>query len=385
MHSRDEAAFDSCPDRGGTGSEKWDRWAGRDVLPVWVADMDFRAPDVVLDAIRARTDHGVFGYTHEPPGFRPALAGHLASRHGWPVDPDWIVAVPGVVTALALTARLCAAPDDGIMTFTPVYPPFLGLPGLAGRSSVRVPLVQGADSWSIDFDALAEAAGTSRTKLLWLCHPHNPTGTVYARDELVRLADVAERHGITVVSDEIWADLVLDDDTQHVPFASLDHPAARTAITLVAPSKTWNLAGLGCAAAIIGDESLRSRWRSAGGGLVPMVNPLGYAAAEAAWLHGDAWRRELVALLRRHRTLVLERVAAIPGLSCLSWPATYLAWIDCRATGSTDPQAACEAAGLGPSDGRQFGLPGFIRINTACPTERLMRALDRLAVAFPTA
>lgn len=376
--------FASCPDRRDTGSEKWDRWAGRDVLPVWVADMDFRAPDVVLDAIRARVDHGVFGYTHEPPGFRPALAGHLARRHGWEVDPAWIVAVPGVVTALAVTARLCAGPDDGILTFTPVYPPFLTLPGLAGRASVRVPLVPGTTAWSIDFEALEEAAGASRTKLLWLCHPHNPTGTVLSRDALLRVADVADRHGITVVSDEIWADLVLDDDG-HVPFASLDHPAAKRAITLVAPSKTWNLAGLGCAAAIIRDESLRRRWRSAGGGLVPMVNPLGYAAAEAAWQHGDPWRSELLTILRHHRALVLERVAMIPGLSCLPWQATYLAWIDCRATGIADPQAACEAAGLGPSDGRDFGLPGFIRLNTACPTERLLVALDRLAQAFPAA
>jgi len=382
MTSHLHSAFSSCPDRRGTGSEKWDRWAGRDVLPMWVADMDFRAPDVVIDGIRARVDHGVFGYTHEPPGFRPALCGHLARLHRWEVDPDWIVAAPGVVTALALTARLCAGPGDDILTFTPVYPPFLMLPGLAGRGCVQVPLVEEAAAWSIDFDALAEAAGASRAKLLWLCHPHNPTGTVWSHAALVRVADTAERHGITVVSDEIWADLVLDDDAGHVPFASLDHPAARRAITLVAPSKTWNLAGLGCAAAIIRDESLRRRFRAAGGGLVPMVNPLGYAAAEAAWRHGDAWRRELLAILRHHRTLVLDRVAMIPGLSCHAWQATYLAWIDCRATGVSDPQSACEAAGLGPSDGRTFGLPGFIRLNTACPTDRLTVALDRLAAAF---
>jgi cystathionine beta-lyase len=385
MTSHLHSAFASCPDRRETGSEKWDRWAGRDVLPMWVADMDFRAPDVVLDGIRARVDHGVFGYTHEPPGFRPALCGHLARRHGWEVDPDWIVAVPGVVTALALTARLCAEPGDDILTFTPVYPPFLTLPGLAGQGCVRVPLVEEAAAWSIDLDALTEAAGASRAKLLWLCHPHNPTGTVFSREALLRVADVAERHGMTVVSDEIWGDLEHDEDAGHVPFASLDHPAARRAITLVAPSKTWNLAGLGCAAAIIRDASLRRRFRGAGGGLVPMVNPLGYAAAEAAWQHGDAWRRELLAILRHHRSLVLDRVAMIPGLACLTWQATYLAWIDCRATGSADPQAACEAAGLGPSDGRDFGLPGFIRVNTACPTDRLLAALDRLARAFPAA
>ena len=152
-----------------------------------------------------------------------------------------------------------------------------------------------------------------------------------------------------------------------------------------APSKTWNLAGLGCAAAIVPDARTRRGWRAAGGGLVPMVNPLGYAAAEAAWLHGDAWRRQLVEVLRRHRDLVLAAVAAIPGLTAAVPQATYLVWIDCRGTGLADPQAACEAAGLGPSDGREFGMPGFIRLNTACPTARLEEALRRLAKAFAAA
>lgn len=380
--SEPDPAFASCPDRAGTGSEKWDRWRGRDVLPVWVADMDFRAPPEVLDALRARVEHGVFGYTHDPPGFAAALAAHLAALHGWEVDPARIVGTPGVVTGLALTARWLANPGDGIVTFTPVYPPFLTLPGLAGRRVERVPLVPGADSWSIDWAAF-EAASRS-AKLLWLCHPHNPTGTVFERTDLLRIADVAERHGLVVVSDEIWSDLVLDG-LPHVPFASLDHPAARRAVTLTAPSKTWNLAGLACAAAILPDPAMKPRFRPAGGGLVPMVNPLGYAAAEAAWRHGDAWRRRLVALLERHRDLVDEAVARIPGLSCVPARATYLTWIDCRGTGVADPLAACEAAGLGPSDGRDFGMPGFIRLNAACPTDRLEEALRRLARAFTPA
>jgi len=379
--------FASCPDRRGTGSEKWDRYADRDVIPAWVADMDFQAPAEVLAAIRERVDHGVFGYTHEPPGFRETLAAHLARRHGWRVDPARITATPGVVNGLAITARLLAAGDDAILTFTPVYPPFLTLPGLAGRRCLRVPLLQEATRWGVDWDALETAAATRGARLFWLCHPHNPTGTVFTRDDLLRLADLAARHGLTVVSDEIWSDLILDEDRGggHVPFASLDHPAARAAITLVAASKTWNLAGLGCAAAILPDTSLGRRWRAAGGGLVPMVNPLGYAAAIAAWTHGEPWRRRLVDLLRHHHALVHDAVAAIPGLSCVPAAATYLAWIDCRDTGCDDPQAACEAAGLGPSDGREFGTPGFIRLNVACPTDLLAVALARLRQAFPSA
>jgi cystathionine beta-lyase len=381
-------AFDpsltSCPDRRGTGSEKWDRYAGRDVIPVWVADMDFPAPPEVLAAIHTRVEHGVFGYTHEPPGFREALASHLDRLHGWQVEPARIVGTPGVVTGLAITARLLSEPGDEILTFTPVYPPFLTLPGLAGRRCIRVPLAERATAWAIDWEGL-EAAASPAAKLLWLCHPHNPTGTVFRRDDLIRLADFAVRHGITVVSDEIWSDLLLDGasgGSPHVPFASLDHPAAAAAVTLVAPSKTWNLAGLGCAAAILPDETLGRRWRIAGGGLVPMVNPLGYAAAIAAWTHGDPWRRQLVDLLRHHHVLVQQTVATIPGLTCVPAEATYLAWIDCRGTGVGDPQAACEAAGIGPSDGREFGAPGFIRINVACPTERLVEVLARLQRAF---
>ena len=382
MHasSHDTESFTDCPDRHGTGSEKWDRWAGRDILPLWVADMDFRAPAVVLDALHARVDHGVFGYTADTPGFAPSLVTHLESLHGWGPDPDWIVGTPGVVTGLAITARLLAAADDEIITFTPVYPPFLTLAERAGRRTVRVPLVQSVAGWTVDWDVL-EASISPRSKLFWLCHPHNPTGTVFGRDELLRLADLAERHGLTVISDEIWSDLLLDG-LRHVPFASLDHPAARRAITLTAASKTWNLAGLACAAAIVPDADLRRRWRPSGGGLVPMVNPLGYAAAEAAWQHGDAWRRQLIAVLQRHRDMVLDTVRRIPGLTAAVPQATYLVWIDCRGTGVADPQAACETAGVGPSDGRDFGFPGFIRLNTACPTARLDEALRRLGRAF---
>ncbi|MBM4011977.1 MAG: putative C-S lyase [Planctomycetes bacterium] len=388
MPSAADDPFAACPDRHRTGSEKWDRYPDRDVIPAWVADMDFPAPAELLAAICDRVDHGVFGYTHEPPGFRESLAAHLAHRHGWHVDPARIIATPGVVTGLAITARLLAGRDDAILTFTPVYPPFLTLPGLADRRCLRVPLLQEARRWAIDWDALEAAAAADGARLFWLCHPHNPTGTVFATDDLLRLAECAARHGLTVVSDEIWSDLILDEDhggPRHVPFASLDHPAARAAITLVAPSKTWNLAGLGCAAAILPDGALGRRWRSAGGGLVPMVNPLGYAAAIAAWTHGDPWRRRLVDLLRHHHALVHGAVAAIPGLSCVPAAATYLAWIDCRGAGRDDPQAACEAAGLGPSDGREFGMPGFIRLNLACPTERLVEALARLRRAFAAA
>ncbi|MFM8577719.1 MAG: MalY/PatB family protein [Planctomycetaceae bacterium] len=394
MNSFVDPLFASCPDRHGTGAEKWNRWAGsldrkgREILPVWVADMDFQAPIEVLEAMHRRVDHGVFGYTEDPPGFAPSLAEHLERLHGWAIDPEHVVGTPGVVTGLGLTARLLAQADDEIITFTPIYPPFLGLPGRAGRRVVRAELAARdvgtpAARWEIDFDTLA-AAVTPRSRVLWLCHPQNPTGMVHSRQDLLALAAFAERHRLEVISDEIWSDLILDG-SPHVPFASLDHPVAARAVTLVAPSKTWNLAGLGCAAAIIPDPLLRPRWRAAGGGLVPMVNPLGYAAAEAAWRHGDPWRRRLLRVLATHRDLVMETVSTLEGLSMVPPRATYLCWIDCRDAlkgRGTDAQSICEAAGLGTSDGRDFGTPGFVRINIACPTDRLREALRRLMEAF---
>lgn len=390
------SAFAACPDRHGTGAEKWDRYAGqtdaagRAIIPFWVADMDFRSPACVLTALHQRVDHAVFGYTHDTPGFATSLAAHLDRQHRWTIDPSTVLGVPGVVNGLAVTARLLSEPGDGIATFTPVYPPFLFLPKLAARRTVSVPLQanQQAARWEIDWDALEAALAPPTVKLFWLCQPHNPTGTVFSQWDLQRLADVAERHQVTVVSDEIWCDLVLDDDSPHVPFASLDHPAARSSISFVAASKTWNIAGLGCAAAIVPDEHLRRGWRTAGGGLVPMVNPLGYAASEAAWQQGDPWRQTLLDLLRHHRQLALDAVADLPGVSCIAPQATYLLWLDCRGWQAAqpaeraDPQRACEAAGIGPSDGREFGSPGFLRLNFGCPTPRLVEGLRRLRQAF---
>jgi cystathionine beta-lyase len=388
------ADFLQCPDRHDTGAEKWDRYQGRttatgkEILPFWVADMDFQSPDVVLDAIRKRTDHAVFGYTHETPGFASTLTTHLREQHNWQIDPSWVIGVPGIVTGLSITARLLSQPGDGILTLTPVYQPFLFLPKLAERRSVRVPLHADvtAQRWTIDWELL-EAALTPDVKIFWLCHPHNPTGKVFTREELLRIADLCEKHGVTVVSDEIWDDLILDG-SNHIPFASLDHPVARRSITFVAASKTWNIAGLGCAAAIVPNKDLRHPWRQAGGGLVPMVNPLGYAASEAAWKDGDAWRQKLLNVLKYNKQLAVEAIHEISGISCIPPQATYLLWIDCnewiarQPPDRNQPQHVCEEAGIGPSNGPEFGGSGYLRLNFGCPPALLQEGLERLRDAF---
>ncbi|MBN8524897.1 MAG: PatB family C-S lyase [Planctomycetes bacterium] len=366
-----------CPQRTGTASEKWERWAGRDVLPMWVADMDVQAPPCVLDALRARLDHGVLGYARTMPSFATSLAGWLRRRHGWEIDPAWVVATPGMVVAMNQAARVLGEPGADGLVMTPIYPPFLRAPGHAGRRCVQVPLTADA---GIDWQAL-EAAADGPGRVLWLCSPHNPTGRVWSLAELQRLADLVVRRDLHVVSDEAWMDLVLEPGVRHIPFASLSPALAARTITIVAPSKTFNIPGLSCAATIIADQRLRDAYRHADQGLVPWPNALGTIACEAAWSHGDAWLDALLPALRRNRDRVHAAVNALPGLASALPQATYLTWIDCRARGWDDPAAVFERAGLGLSDGRPFAGPGFARLNFACPDALLDEGLRRLGAA----
>lgn len=373
--------FDDCPDRRGTHSEKWERWAGRDVLPLWVADMDFRSPSAVIEALRARVDHGVFGYTIAPAELGEAVAAHLWSRQRWRIDPTHLVPIPGMVVGLNLAARAVGEAGDECLVLTPIYPPFLTAPGNQGRRAVQVPLADTAEGWRIDWEALERATGP-RTRALWLCSPHNPTGRVFTRAELERLAEHCIRHDLIIVSDEAHADLIVDPAAAHVPTSALGAEIAARTITILAPSKTWNLPGLGCALAVIPDDSLRRRFRSAMAGLVPHVNALGLTAAVAAYRDGGPWLDRLLVYLRGNRDLLASTLARLPALRWHAPEATYLAWLDCRSVGHADPAARCEAFGLGVSDGRPFAGAGGIRLNLGCPRARLVEALARLERAF---
>lgn len=377
----DDPWFDEAPDRRGTSSEKWERWAGSEVIPAWVADMDFRSPPPVIDALSARVAHGVFGYTLVPQELPEVLAAHLATRHGWRIDLAHVVAIPGMVVGLNLAARAVGGMGDEVLVLTPIYPPFLTAPVDQGRRMVPVALTDTPEGWRIDWDAL-ERATTLRTRALWLCSPHNPTGRVFTRVELQRLAEHCERHELVLVSDEAHADLVIDPSTPHVPTAALGEAVATRTITLLAPSKTWNLPGLGCALAIIPDADLRRRFKDAGRGLVPHVNTLGLTAAVAAYRDGGPWLDRLCAYLHGNRALVAESIARTPALRWHPPEATYLAWIDARGAGPGDPTARLEAAGVGVSDGRLFAGRGWFRLNFGCPRSRLREILSRMERAF---
>ncbi|MEE4381226.1 MAG: PatB family C-S lyase [Pseudomonadales bacterium] len=369
--------FDEPIERRGTASVKWDRYADRDVLPFWVADMEFRAPEPVLEALRRRVEHGIFGYTRTPDGLVEATLAFLAERYRWRVEAEWLVWLPGVVPAFNLACRAVGEPGDAVMTAVPVYYPFLAAPGNAGRRRLDTRLVRDGERWVMDFEAL-EAGLTVDTHLFLLCNPQNPTGRVYERAELERLAAIAERHDLVLCSDEIHAELVLDPDREHLPIATLSPELARRTITLMAPTKTYNTPGLSCAFAIIPDPALRRRFEGATAGLVPGVSPLAYAAAEAAYAAGEPWRQELLAVLRRNRDRLQETVAALPGLSMAPVEATCLGWIDATGLGVEDPQRFFEGAGIGLSPGHQFGGEGFVRFNFGCSASMLEEGLARM-------
>ena len=382
--------FDTVLPRLGTDSQKWQKYAGRDILPLWVADMDFRSSPAIIDALQRRVADGVFGYARPVKSTVDAVVDALASRYGWSIDPSWIVWLPGLVCGLNVTSQAFAAVGEEVLCLTPVYPPFMTAPKNSGRVSVTVPFVlnSAAARWEIDWDAL-ERAVTPRTKLFFLCNPHNPLARVFRRDELVRLADFCARHDLILCSDEIHCDLILDPALPHLPTALVAPEHAARTVTLMAPSKTYNVPGLGTSFAIIPDSAVRARFVRATAGIVAEVTCLGFAACEAAYRDSEDWRQALLTTLRGNRDHILTTLAKdLPGVR-IEAPieATYLAWLNVSALGLADPIAHFEAHGVGLSDGAFFGAPrsDYVRLNFGCPRATLHEALRRMAVAVAAA
>jgi cystathionine beta-lyase len=371
--------FKSIVDRTQSCSLKWDLYRDQDVIPMWVADMDFPAPPEVLEVLQHRIDHGVLGYTLPPKALTEVLIDRLLSQHGWAVSPEWIVWLPGLVVGLNLACRAVGTPEDEVVVLTPVYPPFLSAPVLSGRQLRTVPLVQERGRYVVDEAALRDAI-TKKTRLLILCNPHNPVGRAFGREELEQIARICLENNVVMCSDEVHCDLILDD-MPHTPTATLSADVAEKTITLMSPSKTFNLPGLNCAFAIIPDKTVRKRFESVKNGIVPNVNAFGYEAALAAYTRGEPWHRALLDQLRSNRDLVEHVIAQVPGLSMNHVEATYLAWIDARELGEKDPRAFFESAGVGLSNGRDFDGSGFVRLNFGCPEVTLKQGLDRIQQA----
>jgi cystathionine beta-lyase len=380
--------FDTVLDRRHSDSTKWNVYP-EDVLPLWTADMDFRVPEPVIAAVRARAEHGVFGYCIEPTELRELLVERLARLYGWQVEPGWILFQTGVPVGFQDVCRLAATPTDGVLVQPPVYPPIYGTPAHNGSLHREAPLVRLADgTWGIDFDAF-EAAAADRTRVFILCNPHNPVGRVYTRRELERLAEICLRLDVLICSDEIHCDLLSPGFT-HTPIAALAPEIARRTVTLMAPSKTFNVPGLRFSFAVVPDPDLRRRLTKPDIAEFSEVNNFGLAAAIAAYREGEPWLDALLGYLAGNRDAVVDFVRReLPGITTFPPEATYLAWLDCRESGI--PGSAyrffLDRARVALSDGAAFGTggEGFVRLNYGCPRATLMEALRRMKAALSAA
>ena len=382
FHGEMSFDFDTVIPRKGTGCIKYDRKPELD--PYWVADMDFLSAPCILDALRLRVDHGVFGYAQAHAGVEEAIAGYLETRHGAVLNADHLVHLGGLVPALSLAARAFCKLGEEVMTCTPVYYPFLGVHKDAGAHLLTVDHVFMGGQWEFDWVKM-EKAVSEKTKVFLLCNPQNPLGQVFGAAEIVKLAEFCEVHDLVLVSDEIHCDLILDEErTPHFSALRLPEHLAKRTITLLSPSKTWNIAGLGYAFAIIPDDTIRRRFNSAKGHTLAEINALSYYAAEAAYRDGEPWRRELITYLKANCDELARFVTEeCEGLTIHPPEATYLAWIDARALGVPNPADFFEKeAGLFLSDGTFFGWPGWVRFNFACPRSRMLEGLGKMKAAI---
>jgi cysteine-S-conjugate beta-lyase len=372
--------FDEIIERRNTDSIKWGLYPN-DVLPLWVADMDFRSAEPIIQALQTRLNHGVFGYSRPSQLLSEALRERLQRLYGWTIsDPD-LIFVPGIVTGLNIAYQAFASPGEAVVAQPPVYFHFLRDPVQHGRVLLDPPLVQNGDSYEIDFDAL-EKAITPDARIFVLCNPHNPVGRVFAEAELSRLAGICLRHNLIICSDEIHCDLIYPPH-RHIPIASLDPEIESKTITLMAPSKTYNLAGLECGFAIIKNKKLRGQWKDFGYGMIPGVNIMGHVAALAALTEGQEWLDQVLDYLRGNRDFVFEYIHRnMPSIRMFRAEATYLAWLDCSGTGikKNFSEFFLNKARVALNDGVEFGKGGdqFVRLNFACPRQRLSQALERM-------
>ncbi|MEH6575870.1 MAG: PatB family C-S lyase [Amphritea sp.] len=373
--------FDQPVDRRPTSSQKWEKYHDTDILPMWVADTDFMAPPAIIEALQARIDHGIFGYTNTPAELNQLVIDRLQTLYDWTIEADWLVWLPGLVCGLNLACRSIGESADSVITAKPVYPPLMSSPRLSDRSLITVPMRLEDKRWLIDFAALEQSI-TANSRALLFCNPHNPGGTVYRREELQQLAAICNKHNLTVCSDEIHCDLILEPGLKHIPLASLNAEIASKTITLMAPSKTFNIAGLGCSFAIIPDRQLRHQFHNVRKGIVPDVNLLGYTAAMAAYQDGDPWNQQQRDYLKGNRDFLVKEINQIPGLQLNPIEATYLAWIDVSAAKLENPAHFFEQAGVGMSAGRDFGDDRFMRLNFGCTRAMLIEAVDRIRRAM---
>jgi cystathionine beta-lyase len=375
--------FHTVRERRGSDSSKWKKY-GPEVLPMWVADMDFVSAEPILRALHERVNHGFFGYTFPTEKFCQTIRLRLKDLYGWSVREEDLFFLPGLVTGLNFAFQAYAAPGEGVLVQPPVYHHFIKDPANHGRVVLDPPLLQKGYTYEIDFDAF-ERAITRETRIFILCNPHNPVARVYTRKELEKIAEICLRHRLVICSDEIHCDL-LYPRYRHIPIATLSAEVAQRTVTLIAPSKTYNLAGLRCGLAVIQNEEMGKVWKKTTQGLNPGLNILGQVAALAGYREGQEWLDQILAYLTGNRDFLYQYVLdKLPGVRMIRMEATYLAWLDCRQAGipGNPFQFFLKEAKVALNDGAEFGRggEGFVRLNFACPRKTLTEALDRMSFA----
>ena len=379
--------FDTPVERGGTASIKWDfskRFTGlEDLIPLWVADMDFPACFEVIEALKRRADHGVFGYTLEPESYYRAVIDWMKRRHGWEIRRGWMLSAPGVVPSLNLALLAYSQPGDRVIIQPPVYYPFKESILKVRRRVAENPLILDGDRYTMDFDQL-EKLIDGRTRLLILCSPHNPVARVWLKVELERLVDICLRRNIIILSDEIHHDLILKGN-RHIPTASLSKEAAGITVTFTSATKTFNLAGLGCSLVIASDKHLRDRYHSTLQSIwTGIANALSAVATETAYRYGESWLEQVLEYVQGNYDFLVSRLAErLPEARVFPLEGTYLAWVDLRSLGMSDEelkQWILGRARVWLDDGPMFGTggEGFQRINLACPRRTLNKALEAM-------
>lgn len=384
--------FDKIVDRTGSGDLKHEvlaeRYGRADLLPLWVADMDFETPDFITDALRRRLEHSLFGYTVEPKDYWPTVQKWIKDHHGWDVKREWLSYIPGIVKGIGMVINVFTKPDEKVIIQPPVYHPFRLTPEGNGREVVYNPLKENSDgSYSMDFDNLEEVAD-DKCKVLILSNPHNPAGIVWDKDTLARLAEFCYDHNILVISDEIHCDMALWGNT-HVPFATASDKAAQCSITFGAPSKTFNIAGIVSSYSIIPNDEIRNRfytWLAANElNEAPMFSPI---ATIAAFKNGEQWRKAMLHYVEQNIIFMEEycKTHLLPKIKPLRPEASFLVWLDCRALGLNHEQLIdlfVNKAHLALNDGEMFGKggAGFMRVNVGTPRAILTKALEQLTKA----
>ena len=385
--------FDEKVNRWGSGCYKWDSMPSEDVIPMWVADMDFRVAQPIIDAINRRVEHGVFGYTRVPEKYYDSVINWFSRRHNWKIEREWMMYTTGVVPALSAIVKAMTKPGDRVVVQTPVYNCFFSSIRNNGCEVSEAPLRRipvegnkGVFTFEMDFDALERACSDDKAKLFILCNPHNPAGRVWKREELERLNDICQRNGVRVVADEIHCELVMSG-YEYIPFASISSKCLNNSITCCSPSKSFNTAGLQTSNIICNDEATRQLIdRAINDNEICDVNPFGVEAVMAAYNESEDWLNQLNEYIEGNYKALLQFVSEeMPQLSVSLLEGTYLVWVDITSTGKTSDQLTDELLNKGKvmvNSGTMYGDKtgeGYIRLNLACPRSQMMEGLKRIS------